>query len=359
MNVATQSALVESGRRDDASELQVSAQHEVAARAEMEGAILVAHRFPRDEHRAMERMRETCDILAFAETAVYAFPRGGAMVTGPSVNMAREFARAWGNMRYGAEIVHDDDERRVVRCYAIDLQSNTRNSEDVSFRKLIQRKQKDGKTQWVRPDERDLRELTNRLSAIGTRNCILHLMPRHVGDALVSICDRRIRKGIDEDPVVHKDRLLTAFSRIGVSQPDIERYLSRPLDEATSDDVAELRKIYSSIADGNARRDEFFKPEPKKTAKEKKPRAGKKAPRAEEADEMADMVPQATDMDKWQARVKTSLTRATTADEVLAAVQNAEQSCPVELEIARDWLVGASHERLDALGASRKEGLFE
>ncbi len=47
---------------------------------------------------------------------------------------------------------------------------------DDTFRKKIQRK-RDGQTVWVTPDERDLRELTNKRGAILERNCLLKLQP--------------------------------------------------------------------------------------------------------------------------------------------------------------------------------------
>ncbi|MCH8828317.1 MAG: type II secretion system F family protein, partial [Planctomycetes bacterium] len=56
------------------------------------------------------RIIASCRRPGFAEVARYSFPRGDATIEGPSIDLAREIARCWGNMRCGIRIVSQDDE---------------------------------------------------------------------------------------------------------------------------------------------------------------------------------------------------------------------------------------------------------
>ena len=68
---------------------------------EVQGAIVMAKKFPRDEYDAMERIKRTCQRATLAEQAIYSYPRGGQTVMGPSIRLAEALAQNWGNIDYG------------------------------------------------------------------------------------------------------------------------------------------------------------------------------------------------------------------------------------------------------------------
>src|SRR5258706_4186843 len=92
--------------------------------AELKAAIVLARKFPRDESVSFAKLLRSCERPSFAENAGYAFPRGGTMVTGPAVDLAREASRCWGNMRYGLRIVTADDSWIHIKGLALDLEHN-------------------------------------------------------------------------------------------------------------------------------------------------------------------------------------------------------------------------------------------
>jgi len=219
-----------------------SAQHEI------QSAIIVAQKFRRNEDGAYSRLMKSCTRPSFAEEATYSFPRGGATVEGPSVNLAREFARVWGNVRYGLEVVREDDESRQIRGWAWDLETNIKVSAEDEFKKLIFRKQGG----WVKPDERDLRELTNRRGAILVRNCLLQILPRDFVEDAVAKVKETLKGGVTANPDAAKKKILGAFSELNVSGEMLEAFLGHPVGQATPDEIAGLRGIYQSIRDGNS-----------------------------------------------------------------------------------------------------------
>lgn len=214
---------------------------------EIQSAIAIAKRFPRNEDQAFQRLMKASDRSAFADDAAYSFPRGGATVEGPSVNLAREAARVWGNIRYGLEILRDDDDSRQIRGWAWDVESNVKVTAEDDFAKLVQRK-----SGWIKPDERDLRELTNRRGAILVRNCILQLLPKDLIEDALDRCKATLKKGAESDPDGARKKIILAFSSLNITPEMLEQKLSHPLATASPAEIAELRTVYKSIADGNS-----------------------------------------------------------------------------------------------------------
>lgn len=241
-------------REEVGSELAPTA---VAAQAqyEIQSAIVIARRFPRNEDAAFGKLMTACDRPSFAQEAEYVFPRGDAKISGPSVNVAREAARIWGNIRYGLYVVRDDEDSRQIRGFAWDLESNSKVEAEDDFQKLVYRKRDGGG--WVKPDERDLRELTNRRGAILVRNCLLQLLPRDLIEDAIQRCRETLKKDASANPEAARKKLILAFGDIGVNVSMLESRLRHPIGESSPAELAELRAIYSSIKDGNSKWREY------------------------------------------------------------------------------------------------------
>jgi hypothetical protein len=208
---------------------------------------VLAKKYPRDEDAAFQKLMKACGRTSFAEEAEYSFPRGGQSVRGPSVNLAREAARVWGNVRYGLSVIRDDQGSRQIQGWAWDLETNTKISAEDDFRKLIFRKNKG----WIEPDERDLRELTNRRGAILIRNCILQVVPKDLIEDARHECNKTLRTNAAQDPDAARKKILLAFSELNVSAEMLAAYLGHPVAQSSPAEIADLRAVYKSISDGN------------------------------------------------------------------------------------------------------------
>lgn len=228
--------------------------------SEIQAAVILARRFPRDEADAYDHVMASCQRPAFAAkpTCVWDFPRGGKKLSGPGVALAREMARHWGHIQYAIRIVSQDEDTVHIAGFAYDCQTNTRVTMEDSFKKLIYRK-KDG---WIMPDERDLRELINRRGAICVRNAILQVLPPDLTEDAVDKVRETRRKAAKGDIGQKWDQakraLTVAFREHGVTTEMLEKHLGHNLDEMKPDELVELRGIYGSLADGNTKpRDHF------------------------------------------------------------------------------------------------------
>lgn len=226
--------------------------------AELKGAIFLARQYPRNEAQAYTAIMNTCKRPGFAEQARYSFPRGNQTVAGPSINMARELARRWGNIRFGLRVVGVDDDMVHIRGYAYDLETNLLVEHEDKFARLIYRRSRG----WIEPDERDLRELVNRRGAILVRNAILQVVPTDVVEDAMRAVGETLTKAAAGDIEQSREqavrRLTLAFDAFGVTTEMLEEHLGNPLDAITPEQLADLRGVYRSINDGNTRRQDHF-----------------------------------------------------------------------------------------------------
>jgi hypothetical protein len=262
---AQTTALTSAEPFDSAGELQVTREQQIA-RSEIETAIAIAKRFPRDEEAGYNKLMMACRRLTFASQAEYSFPRGGEDVKGPSVKLAREAMRCFANMRAGVHITHEQGEERQIRAFAWDVENNVRIEQDDHFRKLVQRRKKDergrktSETEWVPVDERDLREVTNRRGAIAYRNCVFQIVPTDWVEDALEICRQTIREAGTKDPEGMRRKLVSAFASLSITEAMLQTYLGHPIHSCNVDEIDQLRGIYQSIKDGNSTWQEYVTP---------------------------------------------------------------------------------------------------
>lgn len=228
--------------------------------ATIRASVEVAYMNRRDESGVLERALEAMRRPKAADQATYLYQRGGTDITGPSVRLARELARVWGNIQHGLRIISSDDNEVHIEGWAWDLESNMRTARESKFAKKIQRKRGD-KTVWITPDERDLDELIARRGAKLTRNAILELLPDYLIDealaqAYATLREEEASKKANDPQAQIADACAT-FEGWGVKP---EQLLAAIGGEWSSEGLAKLRQIYNSIRDGNSKVDEHFAP---------------------------------------------------------------------------------------------------
>ena len=96
-------------------------------RAEVDQQVATSRAMPRSIDRAVKNILSlaTMDRESAAE-CIYALPRGGKPIRGPSIRMAEIIASQWGNCRTGARVVHVDRAEKFVEAEGVfhDLETN-------------------------------------------------------------------------------------------------------------------------------------------------------------------------------------------------------------------------------------------
>lgn len=243
-------------RPDTALAVRSSMEAVAQVKYEMEAIVAQSRAYPRDELKALERMLTAAKRPGFAAEARYSFPRGGQNVEGGSISLARPLAAYWGYIRSGWRIIADDEDYTHLQGFAHDVQTGAIRTQEDRAKKSIQRKnKKTGVTEWVRPDERDLRELLGRRGAILERNCVFAIIPPDIVESVLDACRKTL---IDHENGNLRDsredtirKLVLAFSEIGVTKEMIETDLGHPIETVDAPELARLRAVFKSIRDGN------------------------------------------------------------------------------------------------------------
>lgn len=234
-------------------ETNLIASTEAKAVAEVQAAYVIAKKFPRNQHESYMAIMDACKRPFLAEQAMYAYPRGGALVTGPSIRLAEAMAQAWGNIEFGIREISQANGVSTVEAYAIDLQTNSR--KPVTFHVKHERHTKKGITKLT--DPRDIYELVANQGARRLRNCILAIIPGDVQEAAVNQCKKTMESG--EVPLADRIRTMIAkFDELGVKVEHLEKRLGHKLDATIPQEIVTLQTIYKSIKDGFAGREDFF-----------------------------------------------------------------------------------------------------
>jgi hypothetical protein len=222
--------------------------------AEVQASIVSAKQFPRDEAQVYTKMMTACKRKGLAETSMYAYRRGGTMVTGPSIRMAETLARYFTNLEYGIrEIGRKDGESEIV-AYCVDLETNVRQTRTFFVKHIRETRQ--GNKDLT--SERDVYEHVYNMGARRLRACILGIIPQDIVEDAVKACEATLS---DEGGAPLKERInkmVLAFDGIGVTQKMLEDRLTHPVSAMAEAQLLDMIKIFTSIRDGMSGRKDWF-----------------------------------------------------------------------------------------------------
>ena len=222
---------------------------------EVQAAIVIAKRFPRNTVDSYNRVLEACKRQKLAEQAVYSFPRGNTKVTGPSIRLAEAIAQNWGNIDFGITELEQRDGESQVMAYAWDLETNTRQTKIFTVKHVRHTKGGD----YPLTDPRDIYELVANNGARRLRACILGVIPGDVIDAAVDQCNKTLA-GESKVPVEDQVRKMAALfkSEFGVTLRQIEKFIGWKAESFSMQDVVKMRNVYNSLHDGMSKKEEIF-----------------------------------------------------------------------------------------------------
>lgn len=222
---------------------------------EVQGAIVMAKKFPRDEVESFNRIVRACQRKGLAENAMYEYPRGGTKVVGPSIRLAEAMAQNWGNIDFGIIELEQKNGESQVMAYAWDLETNTRQTKVFTVPHI--RSTKKGNVPLT--DPRDIYEMVANQGARRVRACILGVIPGDVQDAAIDQCNKTMSEG-EKKPVIDLVRDMAAIFEREFSVPieAIEKYIGCKSEAFSMNDLVRLKRVYKSLHDGVAKREDYF-----------------------------------------------------------------------------------------------------
>lgn len=225
--------------------------------AEVAAAVRVAQDNPRDESRALDKMRQACSQRSLADRAFWSLPRGGKTLTGSSVHLAREIARCWGNLDYGIRELRRDDAagQSEMQAWAWDQENNVRSTRSFIVPHAIMA----NKRRKALEDLSDIANNNNSVAARAVRETIFTVLPVWFRDEAETTASRTLQDGGGKtlsqqiaDAVKH---YADAFN---VTPPQLEDRLERPRTDWTAQDLGFLRTLAGEMSRGEKHVDGEF-----------------------------------------------------------------------------------------------------
>lgn len=221
--------------------------------SQVQGQIVSAKHYPRDEEQAIKKILATCRNPMFAEGALYEYTKGGGAVDGGSIRLAELMAQHWGNIDFGVIELAKQEGESVMLSYCHDLESNVR-----SMKQFTVPHEMDTKAGAKRLESgRDIYENNANLGARRLRACIFAVIPSYVREAAEEEVKNTLMTS-NEKIEVRAAKMLKAFEGLMVSKQEIEKRIGHNIEAISEIELLTLRKIHTSIKDGYKSKDEYF-----------------------------------------------------------------------------------------------------
>lgn len=251
-----------------------------AAKARIQAAYIMAMQRPRSYDQSRIKILEACSRPSFAEKVEYSKPVGGGKpIVGPSIRFAELALREWGNISYESQVVYDDEITRRISVAITDLETNTTFSASIQLNKTVERKKTDGrevvgerinsygdKVYIVKATEDEI--MNKQAAAISKtlRNEGLRLIPQDIIEEAIERARETVKRRDKADPDAARKKLADAFAALRIMPTDLEKYLGHPLGQTSPAELQDLRSIYQTIKDGEAKWSDYVSPQGEESA---------------------------------------------------------------------------------------------
>lgn len=234
-------------------------------RAMIDSQVATAKQYPRNMMQAQNNaIAIVTNDLETAKTCIYALPRGGKTISGPSVHMAKIIAQFWGNMRAETKVIDIGQSQITSQAVCFDLENNLAIKVEVK-RSIMSKK--------GRFNDDMITVTGNAANAIALRNAIYAVVPKSIVDKVFNAAKAKITGDIsDEQKLIAKrtqvvDLLKDTYK---VTEEEILASIGKAsINHINGDDILNLIGFGQSIKDGDSTIDEVFRPTKAKNGKTK------------------------------------------------------------------------------------------
>jgi hypothetical protein len=159
-------------------------------RAEIDALITTAKSYPRSITKCLRDAQTLATMNPeVAARCLYALPRDGKTIEGPSVRLAEILAASWGNVRVTGRIVEENDRFVTAMGACVDLERN--NGRQIEVRRRITDKR------GRRYSDDMIVTTANAAISIATRNAILAVVPRALWDTVYQAARKTASGGME------------------------------------------------------------------------------------------------------------------------------------------------------------------
>lgn len=239
--------------RTEVLEAEVAPALQVGSGGNIDTQVATARRFPRVMTNFLRRATEMATLTPqIAQSCIYAVPREGKMIEGPSARLAEIVAHAWGNMRIqaGTNDVGDADRFIVGRGEAWDVEANVAIAFEV--------KRRITKASGQRYGDDMVMTTGNAAASIALRNAVFKAIPASFWKPIYDEC-RKVIAGDVATFATRRDEMIKAFGIMGVTEERLCAAVGvKGRADIGMDQIVSLRGFYNALKDGETTIEEAF-----------------------------------------------------------------------------------------------------
>ncbi|PWJ93586.1 hypothetical protein C8D77_101265 [Mesorhizobium loti] len=223
------------------------------AMAELNQDVITARAFPRSVANVMRNITEL--VMLDEQTAkecVYAVPRDGKTIRGPSIRLAEIIASQWGNCHCASRVVHVDKIEKYVESEGIFHDLETGLKRTARTRKNISKRDGGLYSQDM------IMTAGNAAASIGMREAILKGVPKAVWRQAFEHAEKVIRGDVTT-LLERREEAMKALAGIGVAPERVFAAVGvAGLEEIGLDELADLYAMYQGVKSKETDVDEVF-----------------------------------------------------------------------------------------------------
>ena len=222
-------------------------------KSEIDQQISTAHKYPRS---IKNFINETLQMVTLnesvAQECIYALPRDGKTIEGPSARFAEVVASAWGNSRAGARVISDQGEFVTAQGVFHDLERNVAITYEVQ-RRIVNKQGKRFSADMIGVT-------ANAACSIALRNAILKGVPKAFWSSMYDSA-RAVVMGDFKTLANRRADAIKAFLGYGVTKEQIFTLLEVSGEEDISlENLVTLRGVLTAIKEGDTTPEQAFPP---------------------------------------------------------------------------------------------------
>lgn len=224
---------------------------ELVTKAEYDIQIATARKYPRSVRQFIQNATELVTLNeSTSEDCIYALPRAGKTIEGPSARFAEIILHAWGHTRAGARIVNEDGRFITAQGVCHDLQSNTLITYEIRRRIT----NKSGK----RFDDDMIGVTGNAAASIALRNAITKVIPKALWEPVYQEA-RKVVMGDSKTLANRRASALVHLQKFGVTEEMVLKKLEiKGTEDITLDHLVTLRGIATALKEGEHTMEKIF-----------------------------------------------------------------------------------------------------
>lgn len=240
----------------EAQNLQII-QVDAVERANIDSQVATAKKYQRDIRKSIDGSIVIATMnQETAQSCGYAIPRGGKLITGPSVHLAKIIVSNWGNLRTEAKVVQVTDDQAISRGTCWDLETNVASAFEVR-RSIVDSKGK--------RFSNDMIVVTgNAANSIAYRNSVFAVIPQAITNRVYEAAQRYITGDLSDSDNLLKKRtsIVNSFKNdYAILEDEVVKLCGKQtVNQISASEISTLIGILQSLKDGDTSVDNLMKP---------------------------------------------------------------------------------------------------